>query len=120
MAARPGDQVEVDYYLWDANAGLSTRTTSFTVSGIVPIEGFAADRQLAPEYPGITGAESLADWDPPFPLDLSRVRPVDEKYWDDHRATPKAFIAYEKGRELWQTRYGGATSLRFVVPPART
>jgi ABC-type antimicrobial peptide transport system permease subunit len=73
---------------------------------------------MAPEYPGITGAESLADWDPPFPLDLSLVRDQDEKYWDDYRATPKAFIHYEKGRELWQTRYGGATSLRFAVQPA--
>ena len=116
LNARPGDSLELEYYLWDANAGLTTHKAAFTVSGIVPIAGLAADRQLAPEYPGITGAESLADWDPPFPLDLSRVRDVDEKYWDDYRATPKAFIAFEQGRELWQTRYGGATSLRFVLP----
>ncbi|MBA2305246.1 MAG: ABC transporter permease [Acidobacteria bacterium] len=116
LKAKPGDPLEIEYYLWDANAGLTTHTSAFTVGSIVPIAGFAADRQLAPEYPGITGAESLADWDPPFPLDLARVRLVDEKYWDDHRATPKAFISYEKGRELWQTRYGGATSLRFVIP----
>jgi len=116
LHAKPGDPLEIEYYLWDANAGLTTHQATFTVSQIVPIAGFAADRQLAPEYPGITGAESLADWDPPFPLDLSRVRDQDEKYWDDYRATAKAFIPYERGRELWQTRYGGATSLRFMVP----
>lgn len=116
LAAKSGDALEIEYYLWDANAGLTTHKASFTVTGVVPIAGFAADRELAPEYPGITGAESLADWDPPFPLDLSRVRPQDEKYWDDHRATPKGFITYARGRELWQTRYGGATSLRFLVP----
>ena len=116
LNAKPGDSLQIEYYRWDANAGLTTHTAAFPVRGIVPISGFAADRQLAPEYPGITGAESLADWDPPFPIDLSRVRPVDEKYWDDHRATPKAFIAFERGRELWQTRYGAATSLRFTVP----
>ena len=116
LGARPGDQVDISYYLWDANAGLTTHNASFTVSGVVPIAGFAADRELAPEYPGITGAESLADWDPPFPIDLARVRDVDEKYWDDHRATPKAFVGYDIGQKLWQTRYGGATSLRFVVP----
>src|SRR5688500_1813855 len=116
LSAKPGDPLDIEYYLWDANAGLTTRTASFTVSDVVPITGFAADRQLAPEYPGITGAESLADWDPPFPLDLARVRDVDEKYWDDHRATPKAFIEYERGRELWSTRYGGATSIRFGLP----
>jgi ABC-type antimicrobial peptide transport system permease subunit len=115
LNAALGDPLEVEYYLWDANAGLTTQKATFRVEGIVPIAGFAADRQLAPEYPGITGEESLADWDPPFPLDLSRVRDQDEKYWDDHRATPKAFIPYGTGRELWQTRYGAATSLRFVV-----
>jgi len=116
LNARLGDSLQLEYYRWDANAGLTTHTAVFPVRGIVPIRGFAADRQLAPEYPGITGAESLAEWDPPFPIDLSRVRPVDEKYWDDHRATPKAFIAFERGRELWQTRYGGATSVRLTVP----
>lgn len=116
LNAQTGDSLEIEYYLWDANAGLTTHTATFRVDGVVPISGLAADRQMAPEYPGITGAESLADWDPPFPLDLSRVRDQDEKYWDDYRATPKAFIPYEKGRELWQTRYGGATSLRFAAP----
>ena len=79
---------------------------------MVPIAGLAADRRLAPDYPGITGANSLADWDPPFPIDLSRVRPADERYWDDYRATPKAFISYERGRDLWKSRYGALTSIR--------
>lgn len=113
LSAAVGDRVEIDYYLWDAAAGLETRTGAFTVASVVPITGLAADRHLAPEYPGITAAASLADWDPPFPIDLSRVRPIDEKYWDEYRTTPKAFIAYEKGRELWRTRYGAATAIRF-------
>ena len=116
LSAGPGDPLEIEYYLWDANAGLTTHHASFTVSGIVPIVAFAADRQLAPEYPGISGAESLADWDPPFPIDLSRVREADERYWDDYRTTPKAFVAYQAGRELWATRYGAATSIRFAAP----
>ena len=80
LGARPGDPLTLEYYLWDAAAGLRTATADFTVAGIVPFAGLAADPRLAPEYPGITQTESLADWDPPFPLDLSRVRPQDEKY----------------------------------------
>src|SRR5262249_51255262 len=98
--------------------GLSTHHADFTLERVVPIEGLAADRRLAPEYPGITAAASLADWDPPFPIDLSRVRPVDERYWKDYRTTPKAFIAYERGRDLWATRYGDATSIRMIAPSA--
>ena len=116
LDARPGDPVEIEYYRWDATVGLTTHTATFAVDRIVPIDGLAADRQLAPEYPGITGEDSVAEWDPPFPLDLGRVRDRDEKYWDDYRATPKAFIPYGTGRDLWQTRYGGATSVRFLVP----
>jgi putative ABC transport system permease protein len=115
LGVRTGDRVDIEYYLWDPAGGLQTKTASAIVSAIVPISGFAADRRLAPEYPGITEARSLADWDPPFPVDLSRVRPVDEKYWDDYRTTPKAFIPFERGRELWRSRYGQLTSVRFHV-----
>ncbi|MFQ5790285.1 MAG: ABC transporter permease, partial [Acidobacteriota bacterium] len=83
--------------------------------GIVPLEGAAGDPHMAPEYPGITESESLSDWDPPFPVDLSRVRPQDEEYWDQYRTTPKAFIRLARGQELWQSRYGSITSIR-VLP----
>ena len=115
LDAKVGDPVELEYYLWDAAAGLTTRTTAFVVAAIVPMTGVAGDRRLSPEYPGITGAESLADWDPPFPLDLSRVRKQDEDYWDTYRATPKAFLDYDVARTLWASRYGAVTGLRFAV-----
>ena len=115
LAAVPGDRVELDYYLWDSVAGLQTRSAAFTVSSVVPIAGMAADRRLVPEYPGITGAENLSDWDPPFPIDLSRVRPVDEAYWRQFRTTPKVFVPYERGRDLWRSRYGELTSLRLFL-----
>ena len=53
-----------------------------------------------PEYPGISGSESLAEWDPPFPVDLKRVRKQDEDYWKQYRTTPKAFILLAAGQEL--------------------
>ena len=120
LQVKRGDAVEVEYYLWDSSTGLTTHRQTFRLAGVVPIAGLASDRQLAPEYPGITEAGSLAEWDPPFPVDLSKVRPVDEKYWDDYRTTPKAFIGYQRGRDLWRTRYGSATSIRFAVPAGVT
>jgi putative ABC transport system permease protein len=115
LQAKPGERIELDYYLWDPVAGLTTRSASFTLDRVVPIQGLAADRRLAPEYPGITASKSLADWDPPFPIDLSRVRHEDERYWDEYRTTPKAFIPYDAGRQLWQSRYGAATSVRIPI-----
>jgi ABC-type antimicrobial peptide transport system permease subunit len=116
LRSSAGDPIELGYFVWAPTAGLTTRTTRFTVDCVVPIAGFAADRRLAPEYPGITAASSLSSWDPPFPVDLSRVRPQDEQYWKDYRTTPKAFIAFERGRALWKSQFGGATSIRLRVP----
>ena len=81
------------------------------------MQGLTADRTLAPIYPGLTDSDSMADWDPPFPLDLRRVRPLDEDYWKQFRTTPKAFIRLDVGQRLWRSRYGDRTSIR-VTPPA--
>ncbi len=116
LGVAPGDPIVLDYFLWDVAAGLTTHSAEFRLTRIVPITGLAADRRLAPEYPGITAANSLSDWDPPFPVDLSRVRPQDEAYWKQYRTTPKAFIDFARGQELWKTRFGAATSIRFALP----
>ncbi len=42
---------------------------------------------------------------------------MDEAYWHEFRTTPKAFVPYERGRDLWRSRYGTLTSLRFVAGP---
>ncbi len=72
------------------------------------------------EYPGITEAKNLHDWDPPFPMDLSRIRPADEAYWTHYRTTPKAFLAFADGEKLWASRFGRRTSMRAEQVDART
>jgi ABC-type lipoprotein release transport system permease subunit len=108
----PGDPLTLDYYVWTDDGRLESRTADFHVTSIVPIEGAAGDPDLAPIYPGITDADAVSDWDPPFPIDLGRVRPKDEEYWELYRATPKAFIPLARGQELWRSRYGALTSMR--------
>lgn len=115
LGAKVGDVITLDYYLWEQQGTLVTKTATFRVAAIVPMRGLAADRDLVPAYPGITGAESLADWDPPFPVDLARVRKQDEAYWHDFRTTPKAFVLLEAGQKLWASRYGNRTSIRLNV-----
>ena len=119
LDAKVGDVVEMDYYVWEVAGRLATRSAKFRLSKIYPISGFGADRDLAPEYPGITEAENLSDWDPPFPLDLGRVRRQDEDYWHEYRTTPKGLMLLPDGQQLWGTRYGKVTSIR-ILPPAET
>ena len=112
LGATEGDQVTLEYYFWHESGRLETRAENFALVAVVPIAGLAADKDLVPEYPGITGSENLSDWNPPFPIDLKRVRPKDEDYWHQYRTTPKAFIPLEVGQRLWQSRFGSMTSIR--------
>jgi putative ABC transport system permease protein len=119
LGVKAGDRVAVDYYVWEDEGRLSTRSENFLVVGVVPLSGVAADRDFAPEYPGITESANLSDWNPPFPVDLKRVRPLDEDYWHKYRTTPKAFIPDNVGQSMWRSRFGEATSIR-VSPPRGT
>jgi ABC-type antimicrobial peptide transport system permease subunit len=114
------DVVTLEYYLWQEGGRLETKKAEFAVCGITRIAGLAADRELVPSYPGITESENMSDWDPPFPIDLERVRKQDEDYWHQYRTTPKAFIPLAEGQKLWQTRFGKLTSIRVQGPNSVT
>jgi ABC-type antimicrobial peptide transport system permease subunit len=117
LQANLGDTVTLDYYLWKQEGRLLTESRRFVVNGVQPRQ-ILGDRQMAPEYPGISDTENFSDWDPPFPLDLNKIRPQDEKYWDDYRTTPKAAVNLAEGQKLWQTRFGKVTGIRFYHPDA--
>jgi ABC-type lipoprotein release transport system permease subunit len=112
LGAHPGDTVTLDYYVWTNDGRLRTQSAQFPFIGILPLSGSAADRDLAPDYPGVSNTSSLRDWDPPFPVDLTRVRPRDDEYWKRYRTTPKAFIPLAAGQKLWGSRFGKLTSIR--------
>ncbi len=115
VTARIGDVIQLTYYSSGGFGQLNTSSASFRLRAIVRLTGAAADPGFAPEYPGVTDATHLADWDPPFPIDLKLIRDKDEAYWDEHRATPKAFVSLADGIRLWADqpqRFGRITSLR--------
>ncbi|MEW6252642.1 MAG: ABC transporter permease [Planctomycetota bacterium] len=120
LGAQPGDQVRMTYYVAAPFGRLETRSATFRLRGIVAMSAAATDPALVPEYPGVTDAETLADWEPPFPLDLKRIRPKDEDYWRVYRAAPKAFVSLDDGVRLWaaeSAHFGQLTALR-LYPPA--
>ena len=112
LGAKRGDPITLEYYLWEDSGQLRTESARFILDAIVPLDDQSVDRDLVPDYPGLTETENMSDWDPPFPVDLKKVRPRDEDYWHKYRTTPKAFIPLETGVKLWQSRHGKYTSLR--------
>jgi putative ABC transport system permease protein len=120
LAVRPGDTVEMSYFLPDsggAGAPLRTGTATFRVRGVVALAGLAADRSLTPAFPGIDQARDMASWSPPFPVDLHRVRPRDEAYWHRYGPAPKAFVALDQARRRWRSSFGDLTSVRLACTP---
>lgn len=104
------DLVRVEYLAARPGGGFDQQALELRVAGIVAMEGDGANRDLPPAFPGLTDAERMGDWDPPFPVDLKAIRPVDEDYWKSYRAAPKAFVAPEVMQRLWSAGEGRRTS----------
>ncbi len=115
LKAFVGDTVEMFWYAPDSLNKLTENSSSFIIKRVVDIKGIWADSLLMPDFPGIAGSESCSDWDAGVPIKLDDIRPKDEDYWNRYHGTPKAFINYEKGVEIWGNNYGPATSIRFPV-----
>ena len=113
LGLSPGASIELFFLIWEDEGRFHTESASFVAGTPVPGDGLFADGTLAPEFPGVSDSARIGDWDPPFPVDLSRIRERDEEYWEEHRTLPKAFLPLSTARRLWTMRQGSATSVRF-------
>lgn len=116
LQAKQDDEIELTYYALATGNQLVTRSARFNVANIIPNNTF--DTSFAPDYPGIQNAKHISDWNPPFPVNLKLIRPIDEEYWNQYHAAPKAIISLNAGQRLWSSRFGNLTSLRIRVPQA--
>ncbi len=122
LGAKVGDLVRMTYYRPESTHGEPTEAPSviFRLAAIVPLaraDGrptLARDPALTPELAGVTDQATIDDWDLPFAL-VEKIRPQDEAYWTEYRATPKAFVSLATGRRLWSSRFGDTTSLRVTA-----
>jgi putative ABC transport system permease protein len=114
LGANVGDEVTLEYFLWSDEDGLTASSAKFHCVGVLPMNGIGGDATLTPDYPGISDAADITAWDPPFPVDLKRVRKKDEDYWDQYRAAPKAIVTVRDAQRLWGSRYGKLSSVRLA------
>lgn len=113
LDAQVGDSIKITYFAIGPLRTLYEKTRDFIIKRIIPVEGDFADKTLMPAFPGLADAGNCNDWDAGIPIDLKKIRDKDEKYWNNHKGTPKAFISLEKGQKLWENKFGNYTSIRF-------
>ncbi len=119
LGVKVGDKINVTYYSVSADEDYVTDNEEFILKGIVPIESIAADTNLIPKFPGIHDTADISEWEPPFTIDYSLIRRKDETYWDEYKATPKAFVSLDVGKRLWQNRFGDLTTIRMGAAPGQ-
>ncbi|MEO8271828.1 MAG: ABC transporter permease, partial [Aureliella sp.] len=141
LDAKPGDSLKLSYFEPETIDGRELeRETRLMVAGIVPLtepeQGYERNRaaiytspptifndpNFTPTVPGLTDKDSMANWDAPFPLDLNLIKPADDDYYERYRLTPKLFLPYQTAAssELFGSRFGQTTSIRFPVADAAT
>lgn len=114
LSISTGDTVTVRYHqLAGANTWIEQQR-NFTVADIPPMAHFTMERDLTPDFPGLTDVEQCADWDIGMPIDKTRLADKDnEKYWQTYRATPKAIVTLTAAREMWANRFGNLSAVRY-------
>lgn len=114
QSLKVGDKLDLRYFVMGLGRNLTEKTTSFTVSGILPMTDPRLTKAWTPDFPGVSDVDNCRDWNTGMPMDTKAIRDKDEKYWQDHRSTPKAFMELAKGQELWGNRFGKLTGIRFA------
>jgi ABC-type antimicrobial peptide transport system permease subunit len=118
-----GTRITLKYYRPEEFGEHGETSAEFKLAGPgrVALTGAALDPYLTPELPGVTDQISLQSWDPPFHYDRSRIKPddINERYWEDYRTTPKAYVTLAGGQKLWGSRFGKLTSIRLAPREGR-
>lgn len=112
MKARVGDTLKMDYFIAKGMKSLDTRTRSFVVKAIVPLQEIQQDTLLMTEYPGLSNVEKCTDWDSDLPINMSRIAKEDEDFWYAYKQTPKALVSYDAVKSDWSMPFGVATALQ--------
>jgi putative ABC transport system permease protein len=113
LGAKVGDSVDISYFVIGPQRKLQEDRSRLKVARIVALDDPLCDPKLMPAFPGLADVNNCRDWKPGIPIDLGKIRPKDEQYWNAHRGTPKAFLSLEAGQQRWRNPYGSLTAIRY-------
>ncbi|WP_319481736.1 ABC transporter permease [uncultured Draconibacterium sp.] len=107
------DTIRLRYFEIGPLRQLVNKEANFILKEIISMDSPLADPTRVPLLPGLSDAGHCREWEAGVPIDLDAIRDKDEKYWDDYKGTPKAFISSESALRLWSNRFGDYTAVRY-------
>ncbi len=116
LGAAVGDPVTLVYNVVGPGRAMVEQKKKFKVGAIKKLGENGWNESWTPDFPGIFDVEDLDSWEPGIPIDREKIRDKDDDYWDEYRATPKAFVSLTAAREMWSNRFGNATAVRYLGP----
>lgn len=111
LQVKSGDSLHVDYFVTGAMKALETRTQSFVIKRVIPLEEISCDSLLMANFPGLSNVDRCTDWDSDLPINMNRIQKIDEDYWYNYHQAPKALVAYDAVKKDWGSSFGVATSI---------
>lgn len=114
LGAQPGDTIDIAYMQLLPNSRLVEQRRTFSVHSVVSMNELAIERELAPQFPGLSDVENCRDWSIGMPMDEARLKdPANEAYWREYGQTPKLLVTLKAGQDMWANRFGSVTAIRF-------
>ncbi|NQU54509.1 MAG: ABC transporter permease, partial [Bacteroidetes bacterium] len=113
LGVNPGDVIILKYLEIGPLRKLVNKESEFILKEVVSMDSEWSDPTRVPHLPGLSDAGHCREWEAGVPIDLDAIRDKDEKYWDDFKGTPKAFISRGKALEIWSNRFGNYTAVRY-------
>lgn len=114
LQVKPGDSLRLKYFEIGPLRQLIIKESDFVLKEIITMDNPLSDPMLVPHLPGLSDAGHCREWEAGVPINLDAIRDKDEKYWNDFKGTPKAFISKQKADEIWGNRFGSNTAVRFA------
>ena len=115
LQVKPGDSLLLKYFEIGPLRQLVVKESDFVLKEVIEMDNPLSDPTLVPHLPGLSDAGHCREWEAGVPINLDAIRDKDEKYWNDYKGTPKAFISKQKADEIWGNRFGSNTAVRFAA-----
>ncbi|MCE4562986.1 ABC transporter permease [Maribellus sp. CM-23] len=113
LEAEIGDSIRLKYWQIGPLRKLIEKESDFVLTRIVPMVPGWVDETRMPNLPGLSDAGHCREWEAGVPINLDAIRDKDEKYWDDYKGAPKAYVSLNKALEMWSNRFGNYTAVRY-------